>query len=72
LAIWMVKHCTVLPLVQPSRTTDKVMGGETGSGATSGVGSAAGSWSEERRAGEGEPAEVAFFFLLKKPMMTAV
>jgi len=45
------------------------MGGSTGSGMISGAGSAAGSCDEESRAGEGEPAEVAFFFLLKKPMV---
>jgi hypothetical protein len=69
LAIWIVKHWTALPLVQPSRTTERVMGGSTGSGMKSGAGSAAGSWGEERRAGEGEPVEVVFFFLLKKPMV---
>ena len=67
-----MKHWTALPLVQPSKTTERVIGGSTGSGMNSGAGSAAGSWGEARRAGEGEPVEEVFFFLLKKPMVGRV
>jgi len=68
LATWIVKHCTSLPFVHPSRTTDRVIGGSTGS-MGAGVGRAEGKRGEVEEAGDGMTGEVVFFFLQKNPMM---
>jgi hypothetical protein len=68
LSIDTVKHCISRPGAHPSRTTDKVMGGFTGS-KTSGDDGAEDRRGEDDRDGDGLPVEVVFFFLLKKPMV---